>query len=267
MDSKIFEKSLTKDFNKELWSVFLKAIKDYKLIKDGDRIAVCISGGKDSMLLAYCMKLWQKYSPYNFELKYIFVNSGYSEDNITQLKNNAQLFDIPIEIYDAGIFESVRNSGKNPCFVCSRLRRGFLYRTAQESGFNKIALGHHYDDVVETTLMGMLYGSQMQTMLPRIKSKNYNVELIRPLWLAREKNIKKWRDDNSLSFSKCDCTATDGTGKTSKREEIRNLLGYIRKTNPDADKHIFMSSHNVNLENLFSYHIGEEYHSFLDEFT
>ena len=220
------------------------------------------------MLLALCMKLWQRYSPVNFDVLYISVNSGYSEENISKIKSNADILGIPLKIYEANIFESVKSSAKNPCFVCSRLRRGFLYKTAQELGCNKIALGHHYDDAVETTLMGMLFGSQMQTMLPRIKSKNYdNMELIRPLWLVREKNIIQWCEDNSLSFSKCDCIATDGTGKSSKREEIRNLLEYIRKTNPDADKHIFMSSHNVNLDSLVSYHKGEEYHNFLEEFN
>ena len=218
------------------------------------------------MLLALCIKLWQRYSPYHFDAVYISVNSGYTGENISKIKSNAQLLGIPLEIYNADIFKSVEKSKKSPCFVCSRLRRGFLYKTAQEIGCNKIALGHHYDDAVETTLMGMLYGSQMQTMLPRIKSKNYSIELIRPLWLVRERNIIEWCSANSLSFSKCDCKVTDGSGRISKREEIRDLLEYIRKTNPDADRHIFSSSQNVNLENLVSYHKGDEYHNFLEEF-
>ncbi|MBR0141866.1 MAG: tRNA 2-thiocytidine biosynthesis protein TtcA [Ruminococcus sp.] len=268
MDSKIFEKSLTKDFNKELWSVFLKAVKDYRLVTEGDKIAVCISGGKDSMLLALCMKIWQKYSPYKFDVEYICVNSGYSAENLRKIKENADLFGTDIKILEAKIFESVRNSNKNPCFVCSRLRRGFLYKKAMENGCNKIALGHHFDDAVETTLMGMLYGSQIQAMLPRIKSDNYaDMELIRPLWLVREENIIKFCNENSLSFTKCECSVTDGSGRISKREEIRNLLEYMRKTNPEVDKRIFKSCQNVNLKHLVSYYRGEENHSFLDEFN
>lgn len=253
------------EFNKTIWKNFLKSLKTYHLISDGDKIAVCISGGKDSMLMAKCMQRWQYYGNIDFEVEFIVMNPGYNIDNEKIILDNAQSLDIPIKIFSTKIFDSICGS-KNPCFLCSRLRRGYLYKTAQELGCNKIALGHHFDDVVETILMGMLYGSQMQTMMPKIHSENYKgMEVIRPLYLVREENIVKWARYNNLQFIDCSCKFTQEKS-VSKRLEIKNLLKQLRKTNPEVDMNIFRSAENVNLQTLISYHIGDEYHHFLDSY-
>ncbi|MDE6034560.1 MAG: tRNA 2-thiocytidine biosynthesis protein TtcA [Ruminococcus sp.] len=263
----MYEDSIVKEFNKDIWKNFLKGLKTYQLIEDGDRIAVCISGGKDSMLMAKCMRRWQRYGNIDFELEYIVMNPGYNEENLRKIEENVDILDIPVKIYDTKIFRSVEREKKNPCFLCSRLRRGYLYRTAQEIGCNKIALGHHFDDVIETILMGMLYGSQMQTMMPKIHSENYKgMEVIRPLYLVREENIVKWSDFNNLHFIDCACRVTEKTGN-SKRMEIKKLLVELRKVNPEVDMNIFRSAENVNLQTLISYHIGKEYHHFLDSYS
>lgn len=260
--------NIVTDFNKTIWKNFLKSLKNYQLIHSGDKIAVCISGGKDSMLMAKCMQRWQKYGNINFDLCYIVMNPGYNEKNILKIEENIQKLNIPVQFFETKIFSSVNETENNPCFLCSRLRRGYLYKTAQEMGCNKIALGHHFDDVIETILMGMLYGSQMQTMMPKIHSENYKgMEVIRPLYLVREENIIKWAESNKLNFVDCACHLTEKKVIHSKRAEIKNLLKQLRVVNPEVDMNIFRSAENVNLQTLISYHIGNEYHHFLDSYS
>ena len=271
-DNDSYGRLLTTEFNKTIWSKFLRGIKDYRMISPGDRIAVCISGGKDSMLMAKCMQRWQKYSDIDFEAEYLIMDPGYTAENRRKIEKNAALLGIPAKVYETRIFESAYKEKKNPCFLCSRLRRGSLYKKAQESGCNKIALGHHFDDVIETVLMGMLYGSQMQTMMPKINSENYEgMQLIRPLYLVREWDIIKWAEVCGLEFIQCACRVTEREGfsgdkGSSKRQEIKNLLKQLRAVNPGVDMNIFRSAENVNLQTLISYHIGDEYHHFLDDF-
>lgn len=262
------EDSVVKEFNKTIWKNFLKGIKLYQLIENGDKIAVCISGGKDSTLMANCLQRWQYYGNIDFSVEFIVMNPGYSKENTEKIIENAQKLAIPIKVFETKIFDSVENNN-NPCFLCSRLRRGYLYKTAQELGCNKIALGHHFDDVIETILIGMLYGSQMQTMMPKIHSENYKgMEVIRPLYLVREKSIIDWAKYNNLKFIVCSCRLTEGKNKpVSKRLEIKNLLKQLREVNPEVDMNIFRSAENVNLQTLISYHIGNEYHHFLDSYN
>ncbi len=268
------EVSIYKKYKKTIWNRFIKGIKTYDLIEEGDRIAVCISGGKDSMLLAKCMQRLQRYSDVPFEVCYLVMNPGYKEENCRKILENAEKMNLPLEIFETRIFDAVVKIENNPCYLCARMRRGHLYNKAGELGCNKIALGHHYDDVVETILMGMLYGAQMQTMMPKLHSKNFDgMQLIRPLYLVREEDILAWRDYNELSFLQCACRFTeqihesgDGVGD-SKRQEIKFLLRELRKTNPEVDQRIFRSVENVNLRTLISYHNGEEYHHFLDEYA
>ncbi|MCM1133010.1 MAG: tRNA 2-thiocytidine biosynthesis protein TtcA [Ruminococcus flavefaciens] len=245
--------------NSNIWKKFRRAVRDYRLVNTGDRIAVCVSGGKDSVLMAVCMKLLRR--EIDFHAEFIVMNPGYSEHNLDIIRSNLEKLDIPAEIISTNIFESVRNE-KNPCFLCSRLRRGWLYRNAQEKGLNKIALGHHFDDAVETILMGMLYGSQMQAMLPKLKAEHYPVEVIRPLYRVRESSIIQWAEENNLHFIRCECGLEN---KSSKRAEIKEILCMLREKNPDVDMNIFRSAENVNLRKLLSYHIGDEYHSFMDD--
>lgn len=262
------ELSVVKKFRREIWSKFLKGIKEYELIKEGDRIAVCISGGKDSMLLAVCMRRLQRYSKIPFEVKYIVMDPGYNAENRRRIVENAERLEIPIEIFDVGIFGAVAKICDNPCYMCARMRRGHLYKHAQDLGCNKIALGHHFDDVIETILMGMLYGSQVQTMMPKLHSDNFEgMELIRPLYLVREENIIHWAKYNSLEFIRCACLLTEkceDEENGSKRAEIKALLRTLREKSPAIDMNIFRSVENVNLKTLISYHKGDEYHSFLD---
>lgn len=259
--------NIVTEFNKTIWKNFLKGLKTYQLVQDGDKIAVCISGGKDSMLMAKCMQRWQKYGNIDFELCYIVMNPEYNEENVRKIEQNAEKLNIPVDFFETKIFSSVAKEKNNPCFLCSRLRRGYLYKTAQEMGCNKIALGHHFNDVIETILMGMLYGSQMQTMMPKIHSENYKgMEVIRPLYLVREENIVKWAESNELSFIECACHVTE-KNNSSKRNEIKNLLEQLRAVNPEVDMNIFRSAENVNLQTLISYHIGNEYHHFLDSYA
>ena len=237
----------------------------YKLIENSDKIAVCISGGKDSMLMAKCIQRLQKYAEINFSVEYIVMDPGYTAENRSKIISNAEKLGIPIKIYDTRIFESVAKEKKHPCFLCARLRRGWLYKTAQNLGCNKISLGHHFDDVIETILMGMLYGSQIQTMMPKLHSENYKVQLIRPMYLVREDDIIKWTEYNNISFIQCACMTTQNKGQ-SKRAEIKQLLNQLRALNPSVDMNIFRSVENVNLQTLISYHRGEKYHHFLDDF-
>lgn len=267
------EESIVKKFNKTIWLKFLKGIKEYQLIQEGDRIAVCISGGKDSMLMAKCMQRIQRYSKIPFEVVFLVMNPGYNERNRLKIQENAELLDIPIQVFDARIFDYVVTVDQNPCYLCARMRRGHLYKTAQDLGCNKIALGHHFDDVIETILMGMLYGSQIQTMMPKIHSENFKgMQLIRPLYLVRESDIIAWKNYNHLEFIQCACRFTEhyeidqNGGNNSKRQEIKELLEKLRKISPAIDKNIFRSVENVNLKTIISYHIGDEYHHFLDDY-
>ncbi|MBQ9484371.1 MAG: tRNA 2-thiocytidine biosynthesis protein TtcA [Ruminiclostridium sp.] len=263
---------IVRRFRKPIWGKFLEGIKTYEMIQKGDRIAVCISGGKDSMLMAMCMKQLQKYSLVPFKAEYLVMDPGYAPANRQRIIDNAELLDIPIRIFEARIFDAVEVIGKNPCYMCARMRRGYLYKYAMELGCNKIALGHHFDDVIETILMGMLYGSQMQTMMPKLHSENFPpMQLIRPMYMVREDDIIRWRDVNDLHFLNCACSVTqsidvNGDGG-SKRQEIKQLLRQLRTTDPKIDMHIFRSVENVNLRTLISYHDGAEYHHFLDDYN
>lgn len=267
------ELSLIKKFRQGIWSRFLKGIKDYQMIQEGDKIAVCISGGKDSMMMAVCMKRLQRYSKVPFDVEYIVMDPGYASANRQKIIDNAAKLEIPIKIFDTRIFDSVVNVKQNPCYLCARMRRGYLYKNAQELGCNKIALGHHFDDVIETILMGMLYGSQVQTMMPKIHSENFEgMQLIRPLYMVREDDIIRWCRYNSLEFIQCACRFTeerevyDDGSSNSKRQEIKELLRKLREISPAIDMNIFRSVENVNLQTIISYHIGDEYHHFLDDF-
>ena len=259
------DSSLTGKYSRSIWSRFRKGIGEYKLIENGDRIAVCISGGKDSMLMAKCIQRLQMYGEISFTAEYIVMDPGYEKANRIKIEENAGLLGLPVRIYNTRIFESAEKEKKHPCFLCARLRRGWLYKTAEELGCNKIALGHHFDDVIETILMGMLYGSQVQTMMPKLHSENYDVQLIRPLYLARESDIISWAEDNGLSFIQCACR-TAKNESSSKRAEIKKLLKELRKNNPAVDMNIFRSVENVNLQTLISYHRGNARHHFLDDF-
>ncbi|MBQ3138733.1 MAG: tRNA 2-thiocytidine biosynthesis protein TtcA [Ruminococcus sp.] len=261
------EESICREFGRKIWTKFRRGVRDYRLINEGDKIAVCISGGKDSILMALCIRRLQRNGEIPFEAEYIAMDPGYSAENAEKIKENCKLLDLPVSFYKTNIFNSAEKSPKNPCFLCSRLRRGWLYKKAQELGCNKIALGHHFDDVIETILMGMLYGSQMQTMMPKLHSENYGgMELIRPLYLVREADIMDWTEANGLSFIRCACSMSEKSEQGSKRAEIKALLTQLRQTNPAVDMNIFRSAENVNLQTLISYHIGENRHHFLDDY-
>lgn len=267
------EKSIRKKFHEELFSRFAKAIRTYDLVKEGDKIAVCISGGKDSMLMAKLFQELKRHHKFDFDLVFLVMDPGYSETNRQVIENNARLLNIPVTIFETEIFDAVYTVEKSPCYLCARMRRGYLYSKAKELGCNKIALGHHYDDVIETILMGMLYGGQVQTMMPRLRSTNFEgMELIRPLYLIREDDIKHWRDYNQLHFIQCACRFTDTCttcrtdGSTgSKRMEIKNLIREMKKTNPYVESNIFKSVENVNLKTIISYKSEKTTHSFLDD--
>ena len=259
--------SIQGEFRKTIWAKLVKGISDYQLISSGDRIAVCISGGKDSMLMAKCIQLLQRFGNPDFTAEYIVMDPGYTEANRRKIEENAAAMGIPAKFYETKIFSSAESQTRHPCFLCARLRRGWLYKTAGELGCNKIALGHHFDDVIETILMGMLYGSQMQTMMPKLHSENYpGMELIRPLYLIREADIISWARRNGLSFIQCACSVSENREQGSKRAEIKALLRELRKTNPAVDMNIFRSVENVNLQTIISYHRSDEYHHFLDDF-
>ena len=265
------EETIAGKFGKQIWSRFNKSISTYELIQPGDKIAVCISGGKDSMLMSLCIKRFQRFSKIPFEVEFLVMDPGYAPENRQKIESNLSLLGIEARILDTNIFTSIEKENNNPCFLCARLRRGWLYKSAQELGCNKIALGHHFDDVVETILMGMLYGSQMQTMLPKLHSENYaGMQLIRPLYLVREKDIISWAEYNGLEFIRCACRMTENLSnetKVSKRQEIKDLLKDLRTVNPAVDMNIFRSAENVNLRKLISYHSGSEYHHFLDDYS
>ena len=268
------EKALTgSKYRKSIWRPFMSAVKEYQLISDGDRIAVCISGGKDSMLLAKCMQELKRHSPLDISLAFICMDPGYTAENRRRIEENCALLGIPVEFFETDIFAAIDAMDCNPCYMCARMRRGYLYRRAQALGCNKIALGHHYDDAVETILMSLIYGGQIQGMLPRLRSDNVpGMELIRPLYKVREGSIIAWRDENALSFLTCACSASsraqireDGSSE-SKRAEMKNLVKQLNRLNPDADRNIFRSVHNVTLDSMIRWKYQDREHSFLDDF-
>ena len=264
------ERSITKKFKKPIWHRFIGALKDYDMIAPGDRIAVCISGGKDSMLLAKCMQELKKHTEKPFELEFLVMDPGYLPENRQKILSNAALLDIPVTVFDANIFNYVAGVEKSPCYLCARMRRGHLYKNAQALGCNKIALGHHFDDVIETILMSMLYGAEMKTMMPKLHSTNYaGMELIRPLYLVREADIIAWRNYNGLSFLQCACRFTEAASLDagiSKRQEMKALIESFRRISPHIELNIFQSAHNVNLDTIIGWRRGGEQHSFLDEY-
>ena len=267
------EQSIRTRFKSTLLSRFVRAIKDYRLIRDGDRIAVCISGGKDSMLMAKLFEELHRHSQWDFDVRYLVMDPGYNESNRRIIETNARNLGIPITVFESNIFESVYHVEKSPCYLCARMRRGHLYHYARELGCNKIALGHHYDDVIETILMGMLYGSQIQTMMPKLHSTNFEgMELIRPMYLIREDDIRAWRDANGLHFIQCACKFTDtcttcgDNGNRSKRQEIKELIRELKKTNPGVENAIFKSVENVCLDTVIAYKQEGTTHHFLDSY-
>ena len=268
------ELSIRKKFKKSVWCKFTKAINEYELVKEGDRIAVCISGGKDSMLMAKLFQELKRHDKFPFEVEFLVMDPGYSPENRRVIEENARSLSIPIHIFESDIFDSVYNIEKNPCYICARMRRGYLYSHAKALGCNKIALGHHFDDVIETILMGMLYGGQVQTMMPKLHSTNFEgMELIRPLYLVREADIKHWRDYNKLHFIQCACKFTDtcttcapDSRSVSKRLEVKNLIAELKKVNPQVEKNIFRSVENVNVNTVIAYKDDEGIHRFLDTY-
>ncbi len=268
------EKSIRKTYHKKLFTPFAKAINQYEMLQPGDKVAVCISGGKDSMLMAKLFQELKRHRKFDFDLEFLVMDPGYSQANRKVIEENAKLMEIPITVFESNIFDAVDTIEKNPCYICARMRRGYLYAKAKELGCNKIALGHHYDDVIETILMGMLYGAQVQTMMPKLHSTNFEgMELIRPLYLIREDDIKRWRDANYLHFIQCACHFTDTCStcdpdgrSVSKRMEIKHLISELKKVNPFVEGNIFKSVENVNLKTIIAYKENGIKHSFLENY-
>ncbi len=269
----IAERSISKTYRKTIWNPFVEAVKKYQMIQSGDKIAVCISGGKDSMILAVLMRMLQRYSEVPFELEYIVMDPGYNAENRKRIEENAKILNIPVSFFNSDIFNVVVKIEQNPCYLCARMRRGYLYSRAKELGCNKIALGHHMSDVIETTVMGMFYGSQIQAMLPRLKSTNYEgMELIRPMYCIKEDAIIAWSKYNNLEFIRCACRFTedyktnDNKEGLSKRQEIKDLIKQMKKVNPNIEINIFRSIHNANVDTMVEYKLNDEFHSFLERF-
>lgn len=262
------EQSIRKEFHHSLYSRFLKGIKEFDMIKDGDRIAVCISGGKDSVLMAKLFQEMAYHCSINFELRFLVMDPGYDKINRQQVEHNLDLLGIDAHIFETDIFRLIDNMDVNPCFMCAKMRRGCLYRKAKDLGCNKIALGHHFDDVIVTTLMGMIYGGQMQTMMPKVKSANYDgMELIRPMYYVREDDISDWCRTNELEFIQCACSMTkDKQAGDSKRQEIKMLIRELRDKNPQIEYNIYRSAHTVNLKNIISYKDKSGLHHFMDDY-
>lgn len=266
------EGSLRKKFRKDIWCRFTRAVREYELVQEGDRIAVCISGGKDSMLMAKLFQELKRHNKFEFSLCFLVMDPGYSPANRRQIEENAAQLQVPVTIFESDIFESVVHIEKNPCYLCARMRRGHLYSRARGLGCNKIALGHHYDDVIETILMGMLYGAQVQTMMPKLHSTNFpGMELIRPMYLVREEDIEHWRDYNGLRFLQCACRFTENCARLdeqgrmdSKRMEVKRLIRELRETNPFVEGNIFKSVENVNLSTVIAYKENGVKHHFLE---
>ena len=269
---KEIERSIIKRFRKEIWSKFVKAVKEYQLINENDKIMVCISGGKDSFLMAKCIQELERHSDVKFEAKYVVMDPGYNKKNREYIIGNAKKLNIPITIFESNIFEVVSSVGDSPCYLCARMRRGYLYSKAQELGCNKICLGHHFNDVIETTLLSMFYGSEIKTMLPKLHSENFSgLELIRPLYLVREKDVLAWRDYNNLEFLNCACKFTELTSSVekeniSKRKEIKKLIASLKEVNPNIDNNIFNSINNINLNTVLGYKKDGVKYSFLDDY-
>ena len=269
--NKEVEKSIIKKYRKEIWSKFIKAVKEYELIKENDSIMVCISGGKDSFLLAKCIQELNKHGKVNFDVKYVAMNPGYNKENLNLIKKNSAKLNIPIEIFESDIFAVAdKLSREKPCYMCARMRRGFLYSKAKELGCNKIALGHHFNDVIETTLLSMFYGAELKTMLPKLCSTNFKgLELIRPLYLINENDIISWSNYNKLNFLNCACSFTEKLIEDeglSKRKEIKNLIKNLKIKNENIEHNIFKSMDNVNINCILGYKNDKEYHSFLEKY-
>ena len=270
---KEIEKSIIKKYRKEIWSKFVEAVKTYELIQDNDKIMVCISGGKDSFLLAKCVQELKRHGKINFDAKYVVMDPGYNEYNRKYIEDNAHTLNIPIEIFESDIFDVVSTvDSKSPCYLCAKMRRGYLYNKAKELGCNKIALGHHFDDVIETTLLSMFYGAEIKTMMPKLHSDNFEgLELIRPLFLVKESSIISWKNYNELSFINCACRFTEGCSLindgTSKRKEMKELIKKMRQINREIDHNIFKSMDNVNLNCVLGTKKNGEYKSFLEDYN
>jgi tRNA(Ile)-lysidine synthase TilS/MesJ len=269
----LVERSIIKKYRKEIWNPFVTAVKQYQLINEGDKIAVCISGGKDSMLMAKLMQMLQRISDVKFDLVFLVMDPGYNEINRKKIESNAELLHIPITVFESNIFAVANSTDKTPCYLCARMRRGHLYSKAKELGCNKIALGHHFSDVIETTLIGMFYGSQLQAMMPKLHSQNFEgMELIRPMYCINEESILAWKRYNDLEFIQCacrfteNCTMCDNGGGGSKRQEVKNLIRKLKRDNPNIEKSIFKSIHSVCLDTFPGYKHDGEYHSFLDNY-
>lgn len=267
------ERSIIKRYRKSIWRKFIEGIKEYELIEEGDKIAVCISGGKDSMLLAKCMQEIQRHGQIYFDLEFIVMDPGYNPLNREKIIENSKIMNIPINIFNTEIFDTVVNIENNPCYLCARMRRGYLYKKAQSLGCNKIALGHHFDDVIETILMSILYGGQFTTMMPKLKSTNHpGMVLIRPLYYVKEKDIINWMEYNDLHFIQCACRFTENISNASnaadvsKRQEMKQLINQFRETSDIIEMNIFKSMYNVNLNTIISYQENGQNHHFLDRF-
>ena len=259
------ERSIIKTYRKDIWRKFTKAVTEYNLIKDGDKIAVCISGGKDSFLLAKCMQEIKKHGKIKFDLEFIVMDPGYSKENLDKVKKNAELLGIPIHVYESTIFESLKSMDvKSPCYMCARMRRGHLYKFASDLGCNKIALGHHYNDVIETIMLGILYNGEIVSMLPKIKSKNFpGMELIRPLYLVRESAIINWLKYNELEFINCACPLKK---EDSKRAEVKELIKKLRETNKFVEYNIFKSVENININQVMGYIDNDKRYNYYDDY-
>lgn len=269
---KEIEKSIIKKYRKEIWSKFVKGIKEYELINENDKVMVCISGGKDSFLMAKCIQELLRHGKVHFEAKYVVMDPGYTDVNKKMILENAKHMNIDIEIFSSDIFGVVTNVEQSPCYLCARMRRGFLYNKAKELGCNKIALGHHFDDVIETTLLNIFYGAEIKTMLPKLHSTNFpGLELIRPLYFVREEDIISWKKYNNLTFLNCACKFTlenyNDHETNSKRLEMKRLVRELRKSNPSVDHNIFTCMSNINLDTVLGYKINKKFHSFLDNYN
>ena len=267
------EQSIIKKFRKPIWLAFTRALNTYDLIQEGDKIAVCISGGKDSMLMAKLFQELKKHGKFQFETVFLVMNPGYNADNWKIIQDNAKLLGIPLTVFESDIFDTVATIEQNPCYLCARMRRGHLYAQAKALGCNKIALGHHFDDVIETILMGMLYSGKIETMMPKLHSQNFEgMELIRPMYLIKEDAVKAWRDYNGLQFIQCACRFTEncvscGGGRGSKRDEMKELIAHFRKESDVIEKNIFKSVHNINLKTVIGYHKDDWTYNFLDDYN
>lgn len=274
MENKDIERLIIKTYRKQIWSPFMKALSNYDLIQENDCIAVCISGGKDSMLLAKCMQILSRFSEVKFTVKFLVMNPGYNEANLEKIKRNAHHLQIPITIHETQIFDIVNGMEKNPCYLCARMRRGYLYRFAQEMGCNKIALGHHFDDAIETMMLNVFYAGEVATMMPKLHSDNFaGMQLIRPLYMVKEEDIIRWRDFAGLSFLQCACRFTETIEaesqkkeKTSKRDEIKQLIKQYKNMNPNVDDNIFRAMSNVNIEKVLQYRKGDDKITFLQDY-